>query len=101
MEKAKDGVTLIADAIRAEMAQAEKEKAKTTTTTNNVIDVTAQFAQGKQAQPATPPVKAETPPTPAEDNTPPTNDGTVFENDKQKGNFNYGNYYNFFKEKKN
>lgn len=43
MEKAKDGVTLIADAIRAETAQSEKEKTTNTETTSNVIDVTAQF----------------------------------------------------------
>ena len=51
MEKAKDGVTLIADAIRREMAEEEQAKAKQTTTpTTNVIDVTAQFSK--------PPVKA-------------------------------------------
>ena len=75
MEKAKDGVTLIADAIRREMAEEEQAKAKQTTTpTTNVIDVTAQFSK--------PPVKAtetkttETPP-PAKTETDGNDDGTM------------------------
>ena len=86
MEKAKDGVTLIADAIRAEMAQAEKAK-QTTTQPANVIDVTAQF----KATPATP-AKADAeskPPTPANasDNADTSNanvgndDGTIYKNE--------------------
>ena len=78
MEKGKDGVTLIADAIRREMAQ-EKENAKTTETPKaNVIDVTAQFS--------TPPAKAtetkttEAPP-PAKTETDGNNDGTIYENE--------------------
>ena len=57
MEKAKDGVTLIADAIRREMAeeQARAKQTQTETDTRNVIEVTAQFS-------SQPPVKAETKP---------------------------------------
>lgn len=87
MEKAKDGVTLIADAIRAEMAQAEKAK-QIATPPANVIDVTAQF----KATPATPPVVANAeskPPTPAStsdsSDTPNANagndDGTIYKNE--------------------
>ena len=87
MEKAKDGVTLIADAIRAEMAQAEKAK-QIATPPVNVIDVTAQFT----ATPA--PAKADTenkPPTPAtvdvsdKKDTPNVDtgndDGTIYKNE--------------------
>lgn len=88
MEKAKDGVTLIADAIRAEMKQAEEKAKQTATPPANVIDVTAQF----KATPATPPVVANAeskPPTPANtsDNaeTPNANagndDGTIYKNE--------------------
>ena len=86
MEKAKDGVTLIADAIRAEMKKAEEEKAKQQATPPaNVIDVTAQF---KATPPATPANadKGNEPPTPPANadkgNEPPANDGTIYENDK-------------------
>lgn len=83
MEKAKDGVTLIADAIRAEMKQAEEEKAKQQATPPaNVIDVTAQF---QSTPPATPP-KAETgnntPPANVSDNSDNGNDdGTIYKNE--------------------
>ena len=83
MEKAKDGVTLIADAIRAEMAQAEKAK-QIATPPANVIDVTAQF----KATPATLPVKADAeskPPTPDSSDTSNADtgndDGTIYKNE--------------------
>ena len=71
MEKAKDGVTLIADAIRAEIAQAEKAKQTATPPVNNVIDVTAQFT-------TTPPA---TPATPDETSNAGNDDGTMYKNE--------------------
>lgn len=86
MEKAKDGVTLIADAIRAEMKQAEEEKAKQQATPPaNVIDVTAQF---QNTPPATPPnadTGNNTPPVDMSNNSDTSNkgndDGTIFKNE--------------------
>ena len=88
MEKAKDGVTLIADAIRAEMAQAEKEK-QTATPPANVIDVTAQF---QKTPPVTPPnadtgknTPPATPPADVSNNSDTSNkgndDGTIYKNE--------------------
>ena len=49
MANVKDGVTLIADAIRKEIA--EKEKANQSVNASNVIDVTAQFKNGGKTAP--------------------------------------------------
>ena len=70
MERGKDGVTLIADAIRKE----EEEKAKQTVnkTAVNVSDVTAQFSN-RSLTPET--TKATTPATPETSNDD-TDDGT-------------------------
>ena len=81
MEKGKDGVTLIADAIRREMAQ-ENEQAKTTEKPTNVIDVTAQFSK--------PPAQATETKTPdatkpdmsdKSDTSKGNDDGTIYENE--------------------
>lgn len=79
MEKAKDGVTLIADAIRREMALEEQEKAKTTNNQpSNVIEVTAQFKQPivTPETHASPPV--ETPNTTDDESK---DDGTIYKNE--------------------
>lgn len=70
MSDVKDGVTLIADAIRAEM-KADEEKQKATVSTKNVADAVKQFATpAKTTPPADDPKPADTPPatpaTPAE-----------------------------------
>lgn len=49
MADIKDGVTLIADAIRREIA--EQEKANQSVNASNVIDVTAQFKNGGKTVP--------------------------------------------------
>ena len=83
MEKAKDGVTLIADAIRAEMAQAEKAK-QTATPPANVIDVTAQF-QNTPPQADTGNTTPATPPANVSNNSDTSNagndDGTMYKNE--------------------
>lgn len=91
MEKAKDGVTLIADAIRAEIAQAEKAK-QTATPPANVIDVTAQFQNTPPANVSnktdtsnTGNVTPATPPANVSNNSDTSNtgndDGTIFKNE--------------------
>lgn len=71
MQETKDGVTLIADAIRAEM-KADEEKKKATATTQNVADAVKQFATpAKTTPPADDNKPADTPPEqPADDNKP-------------------------------
>ena len=69
-----DGVTLMANAIRKEIALANEELAKKMTTSGNVADATAQFSNkshGKTEQKPDTPAKNETKPdTPDEtDNT--------------------------------
>lgn len=62
MQETKDGVTLIADAIRAEM-KADEEKKKATATTQNVADAVKQFATpAKTTPPADDTPPADTPP---------------------------------------
>lgn len=98
MEKAKDGVTLIADAIRAEMKQAEEKAKQQATPPANVIDVTAQFQNtppkanlgsvyGSTVN-ATPPnadTGNNTPPADMSNNSDTSNkgndDGTIFKNE--------------------
>lgn len=67
----KDGITLMAEAIRKEIAEAEA-KAKKTNAIANVADATAQFAHKTTEAPKAP----VTPSTPAPQETPDTNDGT-------------------------
>lgn len=88
MEKAKDGVTLIADAIRAEMKKAEEEKAKKAkqeTPPANVIDVTAQFQSTPPATPASADAGNNTPPVDMSNNSDTSNkgndDGTMYKNE--------------------
>ena len=86
MGNVKDGVTLIADAIRAEMKQAEEEKAKQQANPPaNVIDVTAQF---QNTPPVTPPnadTGNNTPPADMSNNSDTSNkgndDGTIYKNE--------------------
>lgn len=62
MQETKDGVTLIADAIRAEM-KSDEEKQKATATTKNVADAVKQFATpAKTTPPADDTKPADTPP---------------------------------------
>ena len=62
MQETKDGVTLIADAIRAEM-KADEEKQKATASTKNVADAVKQFATpAKTTPPADDKPPADTPP---------------------------------------
>lgn len=69
MQETKDGVTLIADAIRAEM-KADEEKQKATATTKNVADAVKQFATPvKTTPPADDTKPADTPPAQPADDT--------------------------------
>lgn len=71
MQETKDGVTLIADAIRAEMKK-DEENNKVSATTKNVADAVKQFSTpAKTTPPADDNKPADTPPVQhADDNKP-------------------------------
>ena len=82
MEKAKDGVTLIADAIRKEMAEEQAKAKQTTTPTTNVIDVTAQFSKPpEKATETKPPETAPDVSNKTDTSTDGKDDGKIYKNE--------------------